>query len=61
MSRAALLLVAMVGAMLLLAACEGARTGELQTESQSVELDDAESVRAELRIGFGKPSTPQRR
>jgi N-terminal domain of toast_rack, DUF2154 len=46
--------VILVAAVLLLGACGGARTGELQTESQSVELDDAESVRTELRTGFGK-------
>ena len=54
MRRTAVLLVAVVGAVLVLSGCGGARTGELQTESQSVELDDAESVRTELRQGFGK-------
>jgi uncharacterized protein DUF2154 len=52
--RTAILLVAVLGAVLVLSGCGGARTGELQTESQSVELDDAESVRTELRQGFGK-------
>ena len=54
MRRMAVLLCAVVGAVLVLSGCGGARTGELQTESQSVELDDAESVRTELRQGFGK-------
>ena len=38
----------------MLSGCGGVSIGELQTESQSVELDDAESVRTELRMGFGK-------
>jgi hypothetical protein len=50
----AVLLGAVVVAVLVLSGCGGARTGELQTESQSVELDAAESVRTELRQGFGK-------
>ena len=54
MRRLAVLLGAVVVAVLVLSGCGGARTGELQTESQSVELDDAESVRTELRQGFGK-------
>jgi hypothetical protein len=54
MRRAALLLVAVLGAVVVLSGCGGVSTGELQTESQSVELDEAESVRTELKIGFGK-------
>ena len=39
---------------LLLASCSRAlRVGELQTESQSVELGDAESVRVEVKLGAG--------
>jgi hypothetical protein len=41
-------------AALLLAACtQRARVGELQTESQSVDLGDARSVRVEITIGAG--------
>ena len=54
MRRTVVLLVVVLGAVLVLSGCGGARTGELHTESQSVELDDAESVRTELRIGFGR-------
>ena len=41
-------------ATLLLAGCASeARVGELQTETQSVELGDAESVRVEIEMGAG--------
>jgi hypothetical protein len=41
-------------ATLLLASCSSAaRVGELQTESRSVELGDAESVRVEINMGAG--------
>ena len=48
------LMVRLVTAAVLLSSCGTQRIGEMQTESQSVELDDAESVRTELRQGFGK-------
>jgi hypothetical protein len=44
----------MLLAALLLAACgSGGRVGELRTESQSVELGDADSVRVEIELGAG--------
>jgi hypothetical protein len=49
-------LVAAVGAVVFVAACGPQRVevGELQTESRSVEPVNAESVRANLRIGIGE-------
>lgn len=48
------LIVTVLLATLLLPACNAApRVGELQTESRSVELGDAESVRVEIRMGAG--------
>ena len=41
-------------AALPLAGCSSRiRVGDLQTECQSVELGDAESVRVEIKMGFG--------
>lgn len=49
-----LLFAATLFAALLLAGCASvARVGPLQTESQSVELGDAESVRVEINFGAG--------
>jgi hypothetical protein len=48
------LLIALVLSAVLLAGCvSAARVGALQTESQSVELDGAESVRVEIDFGAG--------
>jgi hypothetical protein len=49
-----LLISLVIYAALLLAGCTpGARVGELRTESQSVELANAESVRVEIKFGAG--------
>ena len=49
-----LLIISVLFAALLLAACgSGASVGALQTESQSVELGDAKSVRVEINFGAG--------
>ena len=49
-----LLIVLVLVATLLLASCNPAlRVGALQTESKSVELGDAKSVRAEINMGAG--------
>src|SRR3712207_7170100 len=57
MGRSLVLLFAMVAATVLVgAACETQRVevGELRTESRSVDLENADSVRANLRIALGK-------
>jgi outer membrane murein-binding lipoprotein Lpp len=49
-----LLITRVLFAALLLAGCgSGARVGELRSESQSVDLDDAKSVRVEINMGAG--------
>jgi hypothetical protein len=57
MGRSLVLLFAAVAATVLVgAACETQRVevGELQTEARSVDLENADSVRASLRIGLGE-------
>ena len=57
MGRSLVLLFAAVAATVLVgAACETQRVevGELQTESRSVDLENADSVQANLRIGLGE-------
>jgi hypothetical protein len=56
MKRSVVLFVAAVAATLSLVSCSEQRVevGELQTESRSVEPENAESVRANLRIGIGE-------
>jgi uncharacterized protein DUF2154 len=56
MERSVVLFVAAVAATLSLVSCGEQRVevGELQTESRSVEPENAESVRANLRIGIGE-------
>ena len=48
-----LLIVLVLVAALLLSSCGVARVGALQTESKSVELGDARSVRVEINLGAG--------
>jgi hypothetical protein len=48
-----LLLVVLCAAVLLAGCAPRARVGNLQTESQSIELGDAESVRIEITFGAG--------
>ena len=56
MGRSVVPLVATVVAMVFAVACGPQRVevGELQTEARSVEPENAESVRANLRIGIGE-------
>lgn len=53
-SRIAGLLGALVGAALLLVSCGTTGVGELRDETRTVELEGAESVRAQLRMGAGE-------
>jgi hypothetical protein len=48
-----LITLALVGALLLASCAPRARVGALRTESQSVELGDAKSVRVEIGLGAG--------
>ncbi len=48
-----ILIVLVLVAALLLSSCGAARVGALRTESQSVELGDAKSVRVEIDMGAG--------
>src|SRR3712207_6544735 len=48
------LVVLMVAAALFLGSCGTQRIGEMQRESQSVDLENAQSVVAELRMGAGE-------
>jgi len=56
MKRSIVIFVAAVAATLFVVACGPQRieVGELQTESRSVEAENAESVRANLRMGLGE-------
>ena len=56
MGRSVFLFIAAVGVALFLGACGPQRVevGELQTESRSVDPENADSVRANLRIGLGE-------
>ncbi len=56
MGRSVFLFIAAVAAALFLGACGPQRVevGELQTESSSVDPENADSVRANLRIGLGE-------
>jgi hypothetical protein len=54
MIRATELVAVALLAMLLASACGASQAGELQTESESVELGDAESVRANLKMVAGE-------
>ena len=56
MGRSVLLFIAAVAAAFFLGACGPQRVevGELQTESRSVDPENADSVRANLRIGLGE-------
>ena len=56
MKRSGVLFVAAVVAMVFVIACGPQRVevGELQTETRSVEPENAESVRANLRMGIGE-------
>jgi hypothetical protein len=54
MKKNHILITFVLSTALVLANCSsGARVGELQTESQSVELGDAKSVRVEINMGAG--------
>jgi hypothetical protein len=48
-----LITLVLFGALLLASCSSGARVGALQSESQSVELGDAKSVRVEINLGAG--------
>jgi hypothetical protein len=48
-----LIAIVLIGALLLSSCASRARVGALQTESQSVELGDAKSVRVEITFGAG--------
>jgi len=48
-----LIVLVLLGALLLTGCGSAARVGELQTESKTVELGDAESVRVEIEFGAG--------
>src|SRR3712207_3050425 len=58
MGRAAVLLVAALAAAVLAGACDAAprrvEVGELRTETRSVDIDGADSVRANVRIALGE-------
>ena len=56
MRRSAVLFVAAVATAILVGACGPPRVevGELQTETRSVEPENAESVRADLRMAIGE-------
>jgi hypothetical protein len=54
MRRAAELVAVAVVAILLAAACGASQAGKLQTESESVELGNAESVRTNLKMAAGE-------
>ncbi|MDQ3864871.1 MAG: toast rack family protein, partial [Actinomycetota bacterium] len=56
MERSVVLFIAAVAAALIAGACGPQRVevGELRTESRSVEPENADSVRANLRIGLGE-------
>ena len=54
MKRLVLMLVAAVAVALFAGACGGQRVGELQRQSQSVDVQQARSVRADLEIGAGE-------
>ena len=54
MRRAAELVAVALLAILLAAACGASQAGELQTDSEAVELGDAESVRANLKMAAGE-------
>lgn len=47
-------MVLLVTAAVLLGSCGTQRVGEMQRESQMVELENAESVVTELRLGAGE-------
>lgn len=54
MKTTCLLIALVLFAALLLAGCgSGARVGALRSESQSVDLGDAKSVRVEISVGAG--------
>ena len=46
-----LIVLALIGALMIASCSSNARVGELRTESHSVELDDAKSVRVEVKVG----------
>ncbi len=48
------LLVAAAGVALLVGACGAQRVGEMQRESQSVDLENAQSVHTNLRMDVGE-------
>ncbi len=56
MGRSVMLCIAAVAATVFVGGCgeRGVEVGELQTESRSVEPENAESVRANLRMGLGE-------
>jgi hypothetical protein len=54
MKRLVVLLVLLVIAGVLLGSCGTQRVGEMQRETQTVDLEDAQSVEAELRMGAGE-------
>jgi hypothetical protein len=53
-TKHSLLLVVLCAAVLLAGCAPRARVGDLQTESQSIELVDAEAVRVEILMGAGE-------
>ena len=54
MGRSVLVLVAAAAAATLLGSCGGQEAGELQRDSRSVDVENAQSVRTELRVGAGE-------
>ena len=54
MARSMVLLVAAAAVALFVVACQTHEVGALQRESQVVDLENAQSVRANLRIGAGE-------
>ena len=54
MARSVVMLVAGAVAAVLLGSCGTQAVGEMERESQSIDLENAQSVRAELRIGAGE-------
>jgi hypothetical protein len=56
MKRLVVLVILLVAAVVLLGSCGTQRVGEMQRESQAVDLENAQSVVTELRIGAGELS-----
>ena len=54
MKRLVVLVVLVVAAAVVLSSCGGQRVGEMQRQSQSVDVGEARSVRADLEIAAGE-------